>query len=140
MLLIKKLALLAALSTTLVACNSSSTLSSPEKIPGSWHVSSIENKAVIADSQAQLTFNIENKLSGSASCNIIFANYTIEGDAISIGPIAATQKMCLPASMNQEQTLLQALNKVTRFKLSNGELSMYDQQGTLQLKAKRTKQ
>lgn len=140
MLSIKKIALLAALSTTLAACNSSSTLAYPEKISGNWHVSSIQNKAVIANSQAQLTFNIENKLSGSVSCNIIFANYTVEGDAISIGPIATTQKMCLPASMDQEQVLLAALNKVKRFQLSNGELSMYDQQGTLQFKAKRTKQ
>lgn len=139
MLSIKRIALLAALSTALAGCNSTSTLSSTA-LPGSWHVSSIQNKAVIADSHAQLTFNSENKLSGSASCNIIFASYTLEADKIDIGPVATTQKMCLTASMDQEQLLLQALNKVKRFQLSNDELSMYDQQGVLQIQAKRTKQ
>ncbi|TMM41483.1 META domain-containing protein [Colwellia ponticola] len=139
MLPIKRIALLAALSTTLAACNSNSTLSSSAALPGSWHVSSIQNKAVIANSNAQLTFNTENKLSGSASCNIMFASYTLNADKIDIGPVATTQKMCLSASMDQEQLLLQALNKVKRFQLNNDELSMYDQQGVLQIQAKRTK-
>ena len=53
--------------------------------------------------------------------------------------MAVTRKMCLPALMEQESRLLQALGKVKRFQLNNGELTMYDQQGSLQIKAKRTK-
>lgn len=139
MLPIKRIALLATLSIALTACNNTPTLSSPT-LPGSWHVSTIQNKAVITDSDAQLTFNDENKLSGSASCNIIFASYTLEGDKIDIGPVATTQKMCLPAAMKQEQLLLQALNKIKHLHLTHDELSMYDQQGVLQIQAKRTKQ
>jgi heat shock protein HslJ len=47
--------------------------------------------------------------------------------------------MCVPALMEQESTLLQALDRVSRFEISNGQLSLFDQQGTLQIKAKRTK-
>jgi heat shock protein HslJ len=47
--------------------------------------------------------------------------------------------MCLPALMIQEAIMLQALSKVRRFQLNNDQLSMFDQQGTLQLMAKRTK-
>jgi heat shock protein HslJ len=47
--------------------------------------------------------------------------------------------MCLPALMIQEAKFLQALDKIRRFQLNNDQLSMFDQQGALQLKAKRTK-
>jgi len=127
------------LSTTLLACNSSTTLSTPETLPGSWLVESIKNKAVISQSTAQLTFDQKNNLSGSAYCNNISTSYRLQNNSITFGPIATTRKMCLPALMEQESLLLQALAKVKRFQLNNGQLSMYDQQGSLQLKATRKK-
>lgn len=136
---IKRLALMITLSTTLLACNSSTTLSPPETLPGSWLVESIKNKAVISQSTAQLTFGQKNNLSGSASCNNISTSYSLQNNSITFGPIATTRKMCLPALMEQESLLLQALAKVKRFQLNNGQLSMYDQQGSLQIKATRKK-
>lgn len=136
---IKRLTLLVAISTTLAACNSSSALPVLEKLAGSWQINSINGKLVIANSKAELIFNRENKLSGSASCNNMSTSYSSKNNAISIGPIATTRKMCLPALIAQEKNLLQALGKVRRFQLYNGQLSMFDQQGSLQLKAKRTK-
>ena len=136
---IKRLVLLIALSTTLAACNSSSTLAAPETLLGSWLIDSIKGKPVVAKSMAKLKFTQENRLSGSASCNNISSSYISKNNAISIGPIATTRKMCLPALMDQEANLLQALSKVKRIQLKNGQLSMIDQQNVLQLKAKRTK-
>lgn len=139
MIKIKQLTMLLAISTTLTACNSSSTLPPQESLPGSWLVKSIQDKAVITKSTAQLNFDQQNRLSGSASCNNISSSYTLEHNSLNMGPMAVTRKMCLPALMEQESRLLQALSKVERFQLINGELSMYDQQGSLQIKAKRTK-
>ncbi|PKG84541.1 hypothetical protein CXF85_07995 [Colwellia sp. 75C3] len=136
---IKQLVLLIAISTTLAACNSSSSLAAPETLPGSWLVDSIKGKPVIANSMAKLKFTPKNNLSGSASCNNISTSYSSKKNAISIGPIATTRKMCLPALMDQEANFLQALSKVKRIQLENGQLSMFDQQGFLQLKAKRAK-
>jgi heat shock protein HslJ len=136
---IKRFALLVAISTTLAACNSSSTLSAPEKLTGSWLVDSINGKPVITKSTTNLKFTEENMLSGSASCNSISTSYSSQDKAISIGPIASTRKMCLPALMDQEAIFLQALSKVRRFQLNNGQLSMFDPQGTLRVKAKRSK-
>jgi len=135
---IKRLVLLAAISTTLTACNSSSALPSPEKLPGSWVVSSIQGKPVITNSKAQLVFTEDNKLTGSASCNGISTSYSSQNNTLKIAPIATTRKMCSPSLMTQEAILLQSLSKVKRFQLHNGELSLFDQQGSLQLKAKRT--
>ena len=136
---IKRLVLLVAISTTLTACNSSSALPSPETLPGTWLVGSIQGKAVIAKSKAQLIFTNKNMLTGSASCNNISTRYSSQNSTLKIGPIATTRKMCSPSLMDQEAVLLKALSKVKRFQLNNGELSMFDQQGALQLKAKRTK-
>ena len=135
---IKQLVLIVAISTTLTACNTSSSLPSPEKLPGSWVVSSIQGKAVITNSKAQLVFTEENKLTGSASCNNISTSYSTQNNTLKISPIATTRKMCSPSLMEQEAILLQSLSKVKRFQVHNEELSLFDQQGSLQLKAKRT--
>jgi heat shock protein HslJ len=135
---IKQLLLLMTISTTLTACNSPSTLPPIEKLPGSWLISSIQDKPVIANSRATLVFTEENKLTGSASCNNISTSYSSQNNTLKIAPIATTRKMCAPALMKQEAILLQSLSKVKRFQLQNGELSLFDQQGSLQLKAKRT--
>ena len=136
---IKQLSLFVALLTTLTACNSSSAIPSPETLFGAWLVQSIQGHHIIAKSTVKLMFSPENKLSGSASCNNISTSYSTQENSLSIAAIATTRKMCSPAIMEQESTLLQALDKVSRFEIINGQLSMLDQHGTLQLKAKRTK-
>jgi len=135
---IKRLVLLVAISTTLTACNSPSALSSPEKLLGSWVVSSIQDNPVIANSKVKLVFTEENNLTGSASCNNISTSYSSQNNTLKIAPIATTRKMCSPSLMKQESILLQSLRRVKRFQLHNGELSLFDQQGALQLKANRT--
>ncbi|KGJ90030.1 META domain-containing protein [Colwellia psychrerythraea] len=135
---IRQLLLLLTVSTILSACNSSPSLPPPERLAGSWMVSAIQDKPVIANSKAKLVFSEENKLSGSASCNNISTSYSSHNSTLKIAPIATTRKMCAPALMKQEAIFLQSLSKVKRFQVNNGELSMFDQQGMLQLKAKRT--
>ncbi|WP_057831703.1 META domain-containing protein [Colwellia sp. TT2012] len=139
MINIKRLALLVAITITLSACNNSPAVPIQEKLPGSWLVESIQDKAVLIKNIARLNFDQKNRLSGSASCNNISSRYSLQNNSLNIGPIATTRKMCAPGLMAQESRLLQALAKVKRFQLHNGELSMYDQQGSLQIKAKRAK-
>lgn len=135
---LKQLTLLMATSATLTACSSSNP-PPPETLLGSWKVQTTQEKAVINNSSARLSFNHENKLSGSASCNNFSSSYSTHDNALTITPMATTRKMCSPALMEQELQLLRALNKVKHFQLNNDQLSLYDQQGALQIKAKRTK-
>jgi len=118
------------------ACTSTTIVKPKETLLGSWVITTIQTKSVIAQSSPSLSFNTENKLSGSASCNNISSSYTSKNSSLTIGAVATTRKMCLPALMEQESHLLQALGKVKRFQLNNGQLSMYDQRGSLQLQAK----
>jgi len=135
----KQLSFFVALLTTMTACHSSAVISSPEALPGHWIVQSIQDQPIIAKSTAKLIFSPENRLSGLAYCNNISTSYNTQDNSISIAAIATTRKMCSPALMEQESTLIRALDKVRRFEISNGQLSLFDQEGTLQLKAKRTK-
>ncbi len=136
---IKRFTLLFTISTTLAAC-SSTTVPPLETLPGNWLIVSIQDKTVIENSAARLVFHSEDKLSGSASCNNMSSSYSAQDSALTINRIATTRKMCLPALMEQESRLLRALSKVNRFQLNNGQLSLYDQQGDLQIIAKRTKE
>ena len=137
--MIKRLSLLIVISATLAACSDSSILTPKETLLGNWSIVSIQNKAVIQRGTAKLLFHSDSKLSGSASCNNIASSYSAKNSALSIAPIATTRKMCRPALMEQESQLLRALSKVKRYQLHNGQLSMYDQQGTLQVMANRLK-
>ena len=134
---IKKLAFLITISTMLPACSNSTPTIATESLLGNWSVVSIQEKTVISNSAVRLLFDGENKLSGSASCNKISSSYSSQDSALIINPVASTRKMCLSTLMDQETRFLRALNKVKHFQINNGQLSMYDQQGTLQIQAKR---
>ncbi|MBU2871498.1 META domain-containing protein [Colwellia sp. E2M01] len=130
----------ATFSILLTACsNPSPVLPEPETLAGYWLVESINDESVIKDSKVDLIFTAENQLSGTSSCNNFSTSYSQENNSLTLGNMATTRKMCLPALMEQETTVLHALSKVKRFQLSNGQLSLFDQQGVLQIQAKRTK-
>jgi len=137
---LKLCSVLVAASVSLSACNSTNSQPTDETLQGNWHIEVIQDKSVIDRSPAHLSFHPENKLSGSASCNNLSSSYTVKGSSLAIGPIATTRRMCSPALMEQESSILQALGEVKQFQLKQGKLSLYDQRGTLQLQAKRTKE
>jgi len=135
----KQLVLLATVSFTMTAC---SNVSPPalETLSGNWKVMSIQDKQILTNSSVKLNFSPDNSLSGSASCNNLSSSYQTNNNSLIIAPIATTRKMCLPALMEQESNLLRTLSKVKRYQLNKGELSLYNQQGLIQLKAERVKQ
>ena len=73
------------------------------------------------------TFAPDGGLSGTASCNRYATAVTIGGEGISVGQIAATQKMCPAALMDQERAFFAALASVGRFDIgADGALLLYD--------------
>jgi heat shock protein HslJ len=123
------------MSTSLAGCSNNVDKTSADTLPGSWTVLAITDTQVINNSKVTLTFDVDNRLSGTASCNNIFSNYSLENNSLKIAAIGSTRKMCSPMLMKQESKLFKALKQVKRFQLNNGELTMYNQQGTLQLRA-----
>lgn len=63
--------------------------------------------------------------SGYTGCNRYRGNYTVEGNALSFGPIATTRMACLSeAAARHEIRYLQALETAGAFELTDGRLTI----------------
>jgi heat shock protein HslJ len=92
-----------------------------------WVVEDIAGRGIVDGSQVTLTFAEDGGLSGSASCNRYATGLTIGGEGVSVGQIAATQKMCPEELMDQERAFFAALASVGRFDIgADGALLLYD--------------
>ena len=74
-----------------------------------------------------------SRVSGSAGCNNFTSTYRLEGDKLSIGPAAATRRMCASPEgiMEQEQRFLNALETVATARLEGDRLDFRTAQGAL---------
>jgi heat shock protein HslJ len=74
----------------------------------------------------------DGKLAGSAGCNSYSASYQGEGDALTVGPVATTRKVCAEPEgiMEQEQAYLAALGSVAGYRIQGGRLELLDAEGT----------
>lgn len=84
---------------------------------GEWRIEDIAGAGVIDNSPAALVFGPDGRLSGNASCNRLFASYTVRGNKLTISPVGTTKMACSPALMDQERRLVDLLGKVTRYSI-----------------------
>ena len=70
----------------------------------------------------------EGLVSGSAGCNNYTADYTVDGDSLSIGPAAATRMFC-EGLMDQEAAFLAAMQSASSFELETDQLQLLNDQG-----------
>ena len=70
----------------------------------------------------------EGMVSGSAGCNNYTADYTVDGDSLSIGPAAATRMFC-EGLMDQEAAFLAAMQSSSSFKLETDQLQILNDAG-----------
>jgi heat shock protein HslJ len=105
----------------------------------SWTATGINNgkEAVVGTAttgSVTADFGADGTLSGSGGCNNYTASYTISGsDAISIGEIGSTKKMCDDATMTTEQQYFAALAASTTFSLDANSLTLRDASGAMQV-------
>jgi heat shock protein HslJ len=76
----------------------------------------------------------DGRLSGNASCNTYGADYTVDGNQLTIGLAITTMMMCEPQDvMQQEQTYLAALAQVAAYQIDGDTLTLVDANGTVLL-------
>lgn len=75
-----------------------------------------------------LVLDGRGKLSGSGGCNRLIGGYTLEGAALSFGPVATTMRACLCGGAD-ERRFLAALGRAARWRTEGCELSLSDAQG-----------
>ncbi len=72
------------------------------------------------------TFSEDGHVSGTGGCNSYGGSFTIEGNTISFGSIAATEKACMEEGvMAQEAAYFQALGNVQRYRIEGDRLTFY---------------
>ena len=76
------------------------------------------------------TLRLDNgHLSGYSGCNRYVGGYTLDGDRLTVGPIATTRMACEPEAMEAETAFLAALGAAARLVVSDGELVLSDEGG-----------
>lgn len=115
------------------------TAASPDpKVLGEWRIEQARSAPLIDKRQARLTFGADGAISGHASCNTFGGRYTLAGDKLKIGALAATRKACGDALMEQEDRVLTALERAARATVPpHGFLTIQDADGAVLMRASR---
>lgn len=88
-----------------------------ELLAGDWRVIEIGGES--AGAGATLSFDGE-RVSGRAVCNSFNGRYSVGGEGMSVGALAATKMACPPPSMAQETAFLGILGDAARFDIGAG--------------------
>ncbi|MFG0255571.1 MAG: META domain-containing protein, partial [Rhodopirellula sp. JB053] len=89
--------------------------SKPQTLFGNWLAEDIMGNGVIDRAQTTLEVAADGSVSGSTAVNRYRGQATIDGNAITFGPLISTRRAGPPAMMNQESRFTKALSLVTGY-------------------------
>ncbi len=107
-------------------------------LEGEWDVTGVNNgkEAVtspIVGTELTATFTADG-VSGNSGCNTYTGGYTLDGDQVTIGPLASTMMACEQAIMDQETQFLTALQTPgLTVEVSGGTVTLRDGNGATQV-------
>ena len=99
-----------------------------------WEVTGYNNgrQAVVSPlpgTQLSIAFK-DGKVSGSGGCNSFHGPFKVDGNALSIGPLATMRKLCSAEGvMAQEQAFIAALQTATTWAIDRGMLDVHRKDG-----------
>jgi heat shock protein HslJ len=125
-------------SLMIISCKETKkTIEAPyiEVYSGEYEIKSLNGN----ESSRALSFTIEtseNKISGKTNCNNYFGTYTISNaDELKIGPLVATEMYCEENVMKTERELFKAYNDSKTFSFDGKMLTLFNEEGTLLIRA-----
>ncbi|SFL35192.1 YbaY family lipoprotein [Shimia haliotis] len=87
---------------------------------GSYLVVAIDGVEVQGSPVPEMEFGADGRVSGSSGCNRFNGSVTVDGSALSFGPLASTRMAC-PAPLDaQERAFFGALERVAGFDVEGG--------------------
>ncbi|GAB5468595.1 MAG: hypothetical protein Kilf2KO_16250 [Rhodospirillales bacterium] len=98
----------------------------PSLTGSAWLAEDLLGQGVIDSLQTTLEIDRSGQVSGLAGCNRYRGSVTLEGQAVSFSPLAATLIACLPAVAEQEQRLFAALSQARRYRFETDLLFLLD--------------
>jgi heat shock protein HslJ len=107
-----------------------------EAIQGLWEVTSYYAgtavTSVLGGATLTAEFDSDGTVSGNTGCNTFNAPYEIDGDTITIGPLATTLAACGTPELDQQQAnYLAALELARTFEVAAGRLDLLRDGGTI---------
>lgn len=94
-----------------------------------WTVTSIGGRPVVAPQPPTLSIAPDHRAGGFGGCNNYFTEASIDAEAMSFGPAAATRMACAPELMDEETTYFTALSAVASYELDDQGLRLLDAAG-----------
>lgn len=110
-----------------------------QALVGTWDVVNLATpNAVtgpIAGTEPTVTFADDGTVSATTGCNQGSGDWQLEGDALSISPLAATQRACESPEgiMDQEAALFTALDETAQLSIAGDTLTLLREDGTITL-------
>jgi heat shock protein HslJ len=74
--------------------------------------------------------SMTRRLGGSGGCNRLTGSYELNGDRLSLGPTATTMMACAQG-METEKAFLEALGRVSGWKIAGQQLELLDTAGNV---------
>jgi len=106
--------------------------SGPKPLTGTyWKADELAGKPVPSQAGARevhLQFQVEGRVSGFDGCNRMTGPYTLSGDNLTFGRMAATRMACMNTS-ETEQAFRAALEHTSRFRIDADKLELFDDGG-----------
>jgi putative lipoprotein len=102
-----------------------------------WVAEDIDGQGVVDTPESTITFTADGSAHGSGGCNRFRGSYTVEGEKLTIGPLAGTRRACLPAIMEQEDRFHAALGRTRGYRIDKGLLFLIDDQGAPTMRLRR---
>jgi heat shock protein HslJ len=68
-----------------------------------WVVTEISGEPTLADFQPTMNFGAAGELNGDNGCNLYTSTYTLDGTALTIGPVAQTEMACLDGGRSEQE-------------------------------------
>jgi heat shock protein HslJ len=130
----------------LAACAASPNADPPappvsREVHGSWVIEQARTEPILDKRRARLVLGRDGRLTGHTSCNSMNGSFSLQGDAIRVGPIATTRMACGPLLLEQEDRILTALEIAATARVRpDGLLELRDADGRGVLRATRAAQ
>jgi heat shock protein HslJ len=97
-----------------------------------WQLSGIVEGDTVASSIVDEKINIQfenGQVGGSSGCNQYFADYTLDGEKLTLGVIGGTEMACEDEIAQREVAFLTALGQVTGYQIERSTLTLLDAGG-----------
>lgn len=112
--------------------------SAADTVLGLWRIEQARSEPILDKRRARIDFGADGRLTGHTSCNTMTGSFTLEGDALKVGPVATTRMACAQLQMEQEDRILTALEIAATARVRpDGLLELRDVDGRGVLRATR---